>query len=165
MNAETKSMMDVMQSALVAVARMQLLLSNEYQALSNADSRVLETISRDKQELMTGLEQVQSKWDVLLARQGLPSGAEGMRSWLKSAEHLSVETDTGDINLTDLWQDLSDGLYTVRKLNGVNGAIIAESDRRVRDLLGTLRGNRQTSLYGQDGKTSAFTGGKALASY
>lgn len=166
MMSDSKPMIDLMQSALVWVDQMQLLLSNEYQALSVADSAALEKITVEKQKVMSNLQQVQLDWEKILVQKGFVGGGEGMKTWLGQAvADTSNAAQTDEVNVSSLWQNLSEGLVTVRKLNGINGAIIAESDRRVRDLLGTIRGTTQTNLYGQDGKNRSFSGGKALARF
>lgn len=159
-------MLAMLQSAWTAAGRMAQLLRDEYQALSQADSAALTGIARDKQVQMQALEQAQIGWDQLLVASGLPTGNTGMQQWLSAwrAYHAAGRVSS-NIDAAALWRGLADGLRTIRKLNGINGAVIAESDRHVRDLLGTLRGNRETRVYGFDGRNRGYASGQDLATF
>lgn len=168
MNFQAEPMIAVLQSAWTAAARMAQALRDEYQALARADSEALGNLANDKLAQMNALEQARSGWERLLAEAGLPAGNAGMQQWLKAwrAYHAAGRVNS-NIDAAALWKGLGDGFRTISKLNGVNGAVIAESDRHIRDLIGTLRGGQETRLYGMNGRAQGFdrrfTGGVGSA--
>ncbi|MGB0721563.1 MAG: flagella synthesis protein FlgN [Gammaproteobacteria bacterium] len=164
MNVNPEPMRVLLGRALSVVDRMQRLLADEYQALSKADSEGLVRIAAAKQKAMAELDEAHGQIDNLLAHWALPGGAEGMKHVLEQCRmHAAPEVVAEGRDLPSLWKRLAKSLAEVRRLNGINGSIIAESDRRLRDLLGTVRGQREMSLYGQDGRSSFHGGGRDLA--
>lgn len=154
----------VLSGSLSAVEQMQRLLADEYQALAKADSDHLIRIAAAKQKAMVEIDESRARMDSLLAHWALPAGAEGMKALIAQCRgQVNPGIAAEGRDLPTLWQRLSKALQEVRRQNGINGSIIAESDRRLRDLLGTVRGQKETRLYGQNGRDTHYSSGRSLA--
>ena len=113
---------------------LKALLEQELQLLNDRNSRELQPLINQKQDLMTRLEQSagqRSQWTRFLVER---TGQSTEECW----QALLDQLDNPDLH--QLWQELNTALRDCQTANEVNGKIIKRGQSTLRQLLSILRG-------------------------
>jgi flagella synthesis protein FlgN len=130
-------------------------LKKEQEALVGGDIEHLETLPRDKAELVMQLAKLARKRDQHLISRGLTPDRKGMEALL--ADNHDAKTATAK------WHELLRLAESVQQLNQTNGEIIATRLRHNHQALTVLQGAAGTTpLYGPTGKTFTLKGSRQL---
>jgi flagellar biosynthesis protein FlgN len=132
-----------------AVQRFIAVLNTEQRALKENFADSLEQLAREKSALATELNRLQARRERAAA--GTPGG---IKAWIaRSGGPAAVQS----------WRELTDLASQARQLNHVNGILIDTLLRNNRQALNLLQGAAQrASLYGADGRTQNYSGGRML---
>lgn len=132
-------------SAEIACAQDLLqILEQEYQALTQAQTDQIESISAAKQQQMQQLQQRLLERDRFLLRLSLAPGKRGMDLYLKQTppQHHSQS----------LWEELQALARRLREQNEINGGIVSLGQRYVQQALNLLTGRSSSGdTYGPAG--------------
>lgn len=130
-------------------------LEAEQDALVTGKTDLLPELTQKKMEHVGALSRLAEKRNHHLAELGLEPHQKGMETWLKQHEPAS-EIDT-------LWNDLLQLAATAKTINQINGGMIGDRLRHNQQALSTLlSASNQLSVYGPDGQTQGFSGGRPL---
>jgi flagella synthesis protein FlgN len=123
------------------------LLKTEQRALKEGMVESLEQLAREKSTMVTELRSRQ-------ARREREAGAAGVEVW--------VARKGGPVAARG-WRDLLDVAREAHRLNHLNGILIDTLMRNNRRALAILQGVAQrASLYGPDGRTEHYSGGRMI---
>ena len=115
----------------------------------------LADLSRAKTDVMAGLSRISDERNRLLATEGLPADAPGVRAWAKRTGETGEELRSKLIALAG----------EARELNRVNGQLIAIRLQHTQGALQALTGAQPGSgLYDRDGMTAPRTGYRLIDS-
>ncbi|MGV6852438.1 MAG: flagella synthesis protein FlgN [bacterium] len=126
--------------------KLSQLLDTEYQTLSTGNAEMLISISEQKQNLVTKIEQHNKQRSFIIAGSGYPNQADNIAT---------LTSDLGDQHTVSLkWQKLLSLVTTIRQQNIINGGIIQVSLQRNRNALSILTGRdkNETDTYTAIGK-------------
>jgi flagella synthesis protein FlgN len=123
------------------------LLKTEQRALKEGMVESLEQLAREKSTMVTELRSRQ-------ARREREAGSVGVEAW--------IERKGGPLAARG-WRDLLDIAREAHRMNHLNGILIDTLMRNNRRALAILQGVAQrASLYGPDGRTEHYSGGRML---
>jgi flagella synthesis protein FlgN len=132
-----------------AVQRFIAVLNTEQRALKENFADSLEKLAQEKSALATELNRLQTKRERAAA--GTPGG---VKTWIAR---------TGGAAAVKSWLELMGLAREAKRLNHVNGILIDTLLRNNRQALNLLQGAAQrASLYGADGRTQTYSGGRIL---
>lgn len=131
------------------------ILKKEQEALIGDDIERLETLPRDKAEIVMQLAELARQRDKALIEQSLSTDRKGMETLL--ARRSDAETVTVE------WHELLRLAEAAQQLNQINGEIITTRLRHnQRSLVAIQNATGAAPLYGPTGKTSTLKGGRQL---
>lgn len=132
------------------LAEMELLLSQEFDALSAQDGERVATLTREKNTLLQQLERVAGEKHQLLEAAGFPQGGAGLHHFLDSAAVAP---------LNDSWSIIERQLHSCQRQNQINGQLLEAQRRQAQQLLAILVGASATpaELYTAKGNTTLST--------
>lgn len=140
---------------LAAIAKFIALLQQEQQALIAGAQEGYESLATAKLGIADRLNALSAARDQALRQAGLPLGRPGMDTWI-AAQPASVRS---------AWQSLLTTATEARRLNELNGKIIAERLSNNQQALAILTtATNRASLYGPDGQTHVSGSGRKLGS-
>ena len=129
------------------------ILIAERDALANNELDQLHDLSARKQEQVVELEQLSQQRTEWLHSQGVADDAAEIEKFFTAA---SEQTKLG-------WEKLLTQLEECQQLNRVNGSIVEQLQRKIRNALSILQGQPgETDLYDQRGKTSTGSANSIL---
>jgi len=136
--------------------RMLEIMESEFTALRGDDPSAINSNSKEKLAHMQLMEQQLGRRNQFLNELGLPSDKPGTDiATGKAQQH-------GD--LRSLWDELQSLATKLQKQNEINGAIVAFSQRHIRQALDILSGKENLSnTYSQKGETSFGKSSNVLA--
>lgn len=141
---------DVLQQEADAAYQLLAALRKEREALGNRDLDATGETAREKEALITRLEDLAARQNELLALAGIDPGTRDLDGALKTA---------GLGALLERWQALLDVLAQCRQQNLINGGIIEMSRRFAQQVLDSIRGaSPDGRLYGPDGDAKGESG-------
>lgn len=128
------------------------ILQQEQAALVEGRIERLEALAADKSRMVAQLAELADRRNRHLAALGMEPDLRGMETWL------------ADTKAAATWRELLQLAQTVHQLNQTNGAII---DTRLKHnqqaLAALLSAAGSASLYGPQGQTLGYSGGRPLA--
>lgn len=140
-----------------ALTRLEQVLGQEHQALTDNDIDTLERSGEVRQGCVSRLLQVEEERRGLCRALNLPADAHGLDRLLQWCDP--------DQSLRRRWQDCAELATRCRELNERNGALVTARLTRVRSMLGALTGEgAQTRTYGPQGAyAGTATGARVIA--
>jgi flagellar biosynthesis/type III secretory pathway chaperone len=138
---------------------LQDVLSQEYEQLKSRGVDALESLARDKQQLITQLEQFSQQTAQLLQQTGATADKAGLEYFL-----LSMEESLRGV-VIDEWEQMHEKLFKCQQQNQLNGMIIEGKQRNAHQALAILTGRQtpQNELYNQKGASESSLDARALA--
>lgn len=122
------------------------LIDTEFQALSDRDLPLLQSILTEKLPLLSLLDQHGKERSQLLVSLGLSSDRKGLQALAAQSSQGSVLLERGD--------QLNALLERCQAANLRNGRLIRSSQASANSMLSILRGNETPSLYDSRGSTA-----------
>lgn len=145
----------LLSNELAAVAEFTALLQQEQQALVTGVVEGFESLATAKLGIADRLNALSNAREQSLRRAGLPEGRQGMDAWL-ATQQASARSD---------WQSLLNTAAEARRLNELNGKLIAERLSNNQQALSILTAaTNRAALYGPDGQTHVSGAGRKLGS-
>ncbi len=136
----------------LAVTRFISLLKTEQRALKEGFVDALEQLAQEKSTLVGQLNQIEAKRDRNAGHAG--ASVAGIESWI---------TREGGMAATTCWQELLELAREARRINQINGILIDTLVRNNKQALNLLQSAAQrASLYGPDGRSENYSGGRML---
>jgi flagellar biosynthesis protein FlgN len=135
-----------------AVTRFIALLRTEQRALKEGLVDSLEQLAQEKSVLVGELNGLEARRD----RNAASAGADGagIESWIGRV---------GGMQATRCWLELLDLAREARRINQINGILIDTLMRNNKQALNLLQAAAQrASLYGPDGRSENYSGGRML---
>lgn len=131
-------------------------LNREKTCLANSDLRQLETLTKEKNDLLAAIrERAKQKIRTLVQMGYRPESGDPSR-FIRSA---------GFSDLFELWQDADRKLKACQTLNQTNGRVISHLQKRLSRLTDIFRGaTGQQKLYGAQGQQTTVSSRTVLAS-
>lgn len=130
-------------------------LNSEQEALKRGRTDDLAVLGQKKSELADQLNAIEKERNAFLQRAGHTWDREGMAAWL--AAHPADRVAAG------LWAKLLEGASEAKRLNELNGRLVAIRLQVTNQALGILTQQSQRStLYGRDGMTTPKTGSRII---
>jgi len=130
-------------------------LNDEQEALKRGETDSLAPIAFRKTELVEQLNAAESKRSAFLQHAGHTGDRGGMLAWLARNQ--------GNRAAADGWARLMELASEARRLNDLNGRLIAVRLQATSQALGILTQQSQRSaLYGRDGLTTPRTGSRII---
>jgi flagella synthesis protein FlgN len=134
------------------VNRFIALLKTEQRALKEGFVDALEQLAQEKSTLVSELNRLETKRDRAATAAGANGGA--LQSWIAREAGMAGTT---------LWLELLDLAREARRINQVNGILIDTLMRNNKQALNLLQAAAQrASLYGPDGRSENYSGGRML---
>lgn len=125
------------------------IMQEERLALTGRNAESLQAIVARKQAMLQSLEQSMRERDLLLARTGLPTGADGVRQFLAHC---------GDATLAAACDRLAQLGRQLNLANEMNGQLAAQGLRATRGALAVLTGRTEEQpVYAPRGKRARST--------
>lgn len=136
------------------ITSLSQVIQQEREALSSRDSIAINKITEHKKSLIQSIDQRAKQKAQLLAksRLGIRPGkvTEGLRT-------------LNDDQLLILWEDTRTALEKCKEENLTNGLLISRFLQRTNKLMSIIRGQGTSpSLYGQQGKETAYSGSQHI---
>lgn len=138
-----------------SAARLLELTETEFQALSQRDLPLLESVLAEKQPLLALLNQHGGQRKRTLTSLNLPADRKGL-------ERLAAHSTQGE-QLLQSADRLSELVERCKALNARNGRLIRANQMMVGKLLGLLRGHEMPSLYDSRGATARIASHRPLS--
>jgi flagella synthesis protein FlgN len=136
----------------LALTRFISLLKTEQRALKEGFVEALEQLAQEKSALVGELNRLEAK----RARDAAQVGCDGAGT----AAWVARE---GGMQATNMWLEMLDLAREARRLNQVNGILIDTMMRNNKQALNVLQAAAQrASLYGPDGRSENYSGGRML---
>ncbi len=136
------------------ISRLEKLLTEERSALSSRDTVSINRTTEDKKNLIQAIDQRAKQKAQLLAQSGLGIRPGQVEEGLKKLN---------DAALITLWQETRSALERCKENNLNNGLLISRFLQRTNKLMSIIRGQgKSPSLYGQQGKETAYSGRQHL---
>lgn len=130
-------------------------LTQEQEALKRGETDSIAAIALKKNQLIEQLNAVEKDRNTLLQQAGLRGDAEGMKAWLAA--------NGNDRAAAEGWAKLLDLAAQARRINDLNGRLIAMRLQAANQALGILTEQSQrSSLYGKDGFAATRTGSRII---
>ncbi len=155
-NSKQQEIKEILQTEVECVQILLKTLEQEYEALAERHSTILEEVVRDKQEKVHKLEVVSRRREQLMAS-------------FDSANKDGSQRDqfSDDEQLKKLWNELVSAAEACREKNRVNGSIVELVSRQSRHALDILHGispdtSSVSELYDNVGKTKSFANKRSL---
>ncbi|MHB1240787.1 MAG: flagella synthesis protein FlgN [Gammaproteobacteria bacterium] len=146
----------LLQEQLEAASRLNALLDQEQNALTQVDPTTVETLTVDKQQHLEQLEDWERRRLQLLASAGYAPGNPGMTAFLHANDPDGV--------LSAKWEELLTLVRACRDRNRRNGGILEMSRIRIQQALDILRGQLPGgSGYGPKGKPLGHNQRRSIA--
>ena len=138
---------------------LQDVLTQEYEELKSRRADALESLARDKQQLISQLEQCSLQKIQLLQQAGVSADKAGLEAFLSSVD----KSLRGDV--TDEWEQIREKLVACQQQNQLNGMIIEGKQRSGYQALAILTGRQlqQNELYNQKGASDSILDARTLA--
>ncbi|MCK5639615.1 MAG: flagellar protein FlgN [Gammaproteobacteria bacterium] len=138
---------------------LQDILTQEYEHLKSRRVEALESLARDKQQLIIQLEQFSQQTAQLLQQTGATADKAGLEDFLSSMEKSLREV------MLDEWEQMHEKLFECQQQNQLNGMIIEGKQRNATQALAILTGRQvpQNELYNQKGASESPLDARALA--
>ncbi|WP_126453727.1 flagella synthesis protein FlgN [Sulfuriflexus mobilis] len=122
------------------------LLDAERQALAKNNGDSLEKIAKDKRQVAEQLDESAQR-----RRQQLTSGEDPHAGDMQA--FITAQTEEFHQPLQKLWDQLLDVLGRCREQNHLNGSVLENSQRNIKQLIALLQGQTQNKeIYGRGGK-------------
>lgn len=130
-------------------------LGQEQKALTRGEVDVLTAITQRKNELVEQLNRVEQERSAFLRHAGHTGDQEGVSTWLAS--------NKSDIAAAKSWSELLELATEAKRINNLNGRLIAMRLQAANQALGILtEQSHRSGLYGRDGFTTAKTGSRII---
>lgn len=130
-------------------------LTQEQEALKRGETDAVAAIALKKNQLIEQLNGVEKDRNTFLQQAGYPGDSNGMKSWLAA--------NGNDRTAAEGWAKLMDLAAQARRINDLNGRLIAMRLQAANQALGILTEQSQrSSLYGRDGFTTPRTGSRII---
>lgn len=130
-------------------------LTQEQEALKRGETDAVAAIALKKNQLIEQLNAVEKDRNIFLQQTGYPGDPNGMKSWLAA--------NGNDRTAAEGWAKLMDLAAQARRINDLNGRLIAMRLQAANQALGILTEQSQrSSLYGRDGFTTPRTGSRII---
>ena len=138
------------------------LLDEEAQILrNNRHAESLNSLSEQKQQLVSQLNQFAAQLGQILSSEKLDNGSEGIRQYFEIARQNGLQTS----KTIGRWSEFMTISERCRKLNEQNGASIALLSKHVQRSMQILKGKPQTiNTYGPDGTARTGQYSRSLVS-
>ena len=128
--------------------RLLQLLKDERESIANSDATTLEGITSEKKHIARILESSTKECSTLLSQAEYEVGDKGMLDFFATCG----EPHTSQ--MTTRWNELQDILKQCQEDNRINGQLLDNSQRRIKQAIGILQGQpTDQELYGRRGKT------------
>lgn len=132
-------------------------LDTERGALEKGQADKLPALVQETSRLATRLGQLLSEREQALTQAGFESGRSGMETWLAQRRH--------DAKAQNTWKQLLDLAEEARRLQALNGKLIAVQLQHTQQALAALMSaSGRPITYGPDGQQKVGGGGRALGS-
>lgn len=154
MNQFTEDLKKLLKQDIVDLAALNTLLEQEKITLTTRDTQKINQLAEHKSQTINQLESRAKTKATLMAKSGL-----GIRPGQVEEKLTSLQ----DKELMALWHESREKLNACQQQNAVNGSIISQSRQRVTKLMSIIRGqNKAPNLYGQQGKTQAYSSSQRI---
>lgn len=130
-------------------------LTQEQEALKRGETDAIAAIALKKNQLIEQLNTVERERNALLQQSGYRGDPDGMKAWLTA--------NAKDIAAAEGWVKLMELATQAKRINDLNGRLIAMRLQAANQALGILTEQSQrSSLYGKDGFTTTRTGSRII---
>jgi flagella synthesis protein FlgN len=150
--AAVESLSDVLVRELTDLKRFCELLEEERKALTGTQADRLPDIAKEKAALVGQLNQLETRRDTLLIKNGFAKGRSGIEAWLASLPNASSDRHR--------WTELLKLAAQARDGNETNGKLINILLKQNQDALSVLLSGGTDSIYGADGQQRGLAAGK-----
>jgi flagellar biosynthesis/type III secretory pathway chaperone len=146
---------EILQNELGQLARLELVLGQEHEALKLRDNEILAKNTKEKQELIVSIEALGRSRLELLQSGGKGKDKESLLAFVNAEPQLRSQ-----------WDELEAVLLRCQKQNQINGVLLEKGKQQTQQLLGILLGDgnrRETELYDAKGSTTpSFLNGRSV---
>lgn len=145
-----------LQAELACAQTLLQILEREYKILNYGDAQQIETVTKEKLNRMSRLQQLLVEREQLLS-QWKTKGVDATESIIGNLPN--------DSEITNNWQQLKDIAERLKQQNEINGVIITFGQRNIHNALDILNGRQQhaTSTYNPQGEKQRVYGSNTLA--
>lgn len=131
------------------------LLNNEQETLKRGQTDALAAIGPQKANLANQLNALEKERNAYLQRSGHTGDREGMAAWLAA--------NPANQSAAQLWTKLLEGAAEAKRINDLNGRLVAIHLQAANQALSVLTQQSQRStLYGRDGMATPKTGSRII---
>ncbi|HZX31683.1 MAG TPA: flagellar protein FlgN [Rhodocyclaceae bacterium] len=130
-------------------------LTEEQEALKRGETDVVAAIALKKSQQIEQLNAAEKERNALLQEAGYRGDTDGMKTWLA--------TNGNDRGVAEGWTQLMELAAQAKRINDLNGRLIAIRLQAANQAIGILTEQHQrSSLYGRDGFSTPRTGSRII---
>lgn len=148
-------LVDLFHHGIQQTTRLLDVLKQEYQSLQHTDLQQIESITRQKQEILRDLDLFVEAQNSVLINMGYSTDRQGLECFLENL--------LSDTKHNQLWSDLQSLLMMCQKQNEINSGVIAISKRQTTNALDLLYGlSTASKTYGPTGESQSARDSNSL---
>lgn len=147
------ALQQLLAAELACAKEFKVVLDREFQALKGQDPELIKAISREKQSLMTQMQQYLDARSQLLTQWAMPPGCttNGPKDGNQEIHQLLRENPASVC--ASLWGELIEWVHGLHKQNEINGGIIFMGQRHAKQALEILSGKAyEKNTYSRKGE-------------
>ena len=156
-NLNTQNLKEYLEEGANQAQRLMQLLNDERSIISSNDGNALENIAASKEKLAKEIQASTQICNQRLEQAGYNADNRGLIECIQSC------TETHSRHLKETWEKLQSLLKECQDANRINGKLLGNSQRRIKQALSILQGKPlDEELYGRGGETVHQSTGNTL---